>query len=144
MEKYYNSKISPKSRLFVYVMIAGWVLYCMYYLIFKSDFSSLFWLLYPLFSVLLLNKKVWIDEATRTIRCGYRSIKFGRTNLEIDKITSIRIGRTPKGRYRNLEVRSGQYRFIEIEPNDYEAFINEVQSLNNSIEILNKSSWANH
>ena len=141
MKKYESRQLSPKGKILSWILISVWISFLLYMIFFKSRYDQIFWLFYPVLFYFIFYKKIWIDKDSRKIIIGYKNAKFGRISFGIDTITSIRIVRSRKGKYRHLIIRSGQYRFTQIDPREYEEFINEVTSLNNSIEILTYSTW---
>jgi hypothetical protein len=141
MKKYDNNQVTFKEKIFFLVFTTILTLFCLYKALFELHYENLIWLVNILLWYFLFIRKIWVDEGSRKIISGFGNMKFGRISYEIDKITSIRIVRSRKGKYRNLEIRSGQNRFYQLAPRDFEGFINEVTSLNNSIEILTHSTW---
>jgi len=141
MKKYENNLLTLEGKLFFWALLTVWMLFVLYSIFFESQHQQIIWLFYPLFLCFISFKKIWVDKDTRKIVVGYKKLIFSRSSFDIDTITSIRIVRTRKGKYRNLEIRSGQHRFFNVDPREYEAFINEITSLNNSIEILTYSTW---
>ena len=141
MKRYENRQLSPKGKILFWVSFSVWVVFLLYNIFFKYRYGQIIGLFYPLMSYFIMYKKVWIDKETRKICIGFKRIVFGRSKFDIDSITSIRIVRSRKGKYRHLMIRSGQYRFLNVDPREYEEFINEVLSLNHSIEILTYSTW---